>query len=66
MTGYLIPKFYAKILWISSFKHLTWKLPEVDDHVWYEWIVEVFSNKFKRFVGELLLLISCIRLATVL
>ena len=66
MTGYLIPKFYAKILWISSFEHLTWKLSEVDDHVWYERIVEVFSNKFNRFVGELLLLISCIRLATVL
>ena len=60
-----MPKRDKEFLWISSFEHLTWKLPEVDDHVWYEWIVEVFSNKFKRFVGELLLLISPIRLAAV-
>ena len=70
MTRYLIPKFYTKrdkeFLCISSFELLTWKLPEVDDLVWYEWIVEGFSNKLKRIVGELLLLISCIRLATVL
>ena len=61
MTRYLIPKFYTKrdkeFLCISSFELLTWKLLEVDDLVWYEWIVEVFSNKFKKTVGELLLLI---------
>ena len=68
MTRYLIPKFTPKrdkeFLYISSFEllHVTWKLPEVDDLVWYKWIVEAFSNKLKRFVGELLLLISCIAL----
>ena len=60
------PKQDKEFLSISSFKLLKWKLPEVDDRVGYKWIDEVFSNKFKRFVGYLLLLISCIRLATVL
>ena len=60
------PKRDKEFLCISSFELLTWKLPEVDDLVCYEWIVEFFSNKLKRFVGELLLLTSCIRLTTVL
>ena len=67
-SHFIFPKFYSKtregLLCISSFELLTWKVPEVDDRVLYEWIVEVFSNKFRRFGGELLLLISCIRLAT--
>ena len=60
-SHFIFPKFYSKtregLLCISSFELLTWKLPEVDDRVLYEWIVEVFSNKFKRF-GDVL--ISCI------
>ena len=67
-SHFLFPKLYSKtregLLRISSFELLTWKVPEVDDRVLYEWIVEVFSNKFRRFGGELLLFISCIRLAT--
>jgi len=43
------PKREKDFLCISSFELLTWKLPEVDYRVLYEWIVEVFSNKFRRF-----------------
>ena len=60
MRRYIIAKFYAKtrqgvfVYCIPSFVNLTWKLPAVDDRALYE----VFSNKFKKFGGELLLLTS--------
>ena len=42
---------------ISSLELLTKNFPDIDDRLLFEWLLDVFWNKFNTFAGALSLLI---------